>query len=149
MYMIFTRKGIVAAISLLVLAVMICSRFSAVGSVMNDGETNAQRVQFIKNLNIDIKEECTETKQITVPVKFSDVYLRYNNLQKQAGYDLTDYAGCGVTRYTYTFSGNPDKRVNLLVYKGKIIGGDISDIAFSGKMLPLAKAFKPETALKG
>lgn len=137
MYVTLTRKGIVDAIAIMLLAVGICSRFSAVGTTPKNGETNAQRVQYIKNLNINIQDECIETKKINIPAKFGDVYTGYNTLQKQAGFDLLDYAGCGVTLYTYAFTDKPDKRVNILVYKGRIIGGDISDTSLEGSMSPL------------
>lgn len=144
MYVTLTRKGIVAAMALLMLAVAVSSRFSAAGMAPQNGKTNAERLNYIKSLGIDVDEECSETAEITLPVKFGDVYTKYNNIQKQAGYDLLPYGGCNVTRYTYLTADGTGKRVNLLVYKGRIIGGDISDTALDGGMLPLQKQKKKE-----
>ncbi len=144
MYVTVTKKSLVAAIALLLLATAVCSRFSAAGMNPENGDTNYHRLDFIKSLNISVKEECIETADISVPTVFGEVYTRYNEIQKQAGYDLLPYVGCDLKRYTYQFADEPDRRVNLLVYKKRIIGGDISDNALNGDMLPLKQQEKKE-----
>lgn len=139
MYVTFTRRGIAAAIALLLLVTAVCSRFSAAGSTPQNGSTNAQRVQFITSLGIKTEEECIETAEITIPSDFGAVYERYNKLQLEVGYDLRGYKGCAVTRYTYLTCETPKRRVNILVYKGRVIGGDISDTALEGSMSALKK----------
>lgn len=144
MYVTVTKKSLVAAIALLLLAAAVFSRFSAAGMNPENGDTNSHRLDFIKSLNISVKEECIETADISVPTVFGEVYTRYNEIQKQAGYDLLPYVGCDLKRYTYQVADEPDRRVNLLVYKKRIIGGDISDNALDGDMLPLKKQKKKE-----
>ena len=77
-----------------------------------------------------------------IPKTFSQVYENYNALQKQAGYDLSAYKGAKVTIFTYpvgkvSHDNDDDYYVTLMVYKGRIIGGDISSRNFYGEMLPL------------
>ena len=98
---------------------------------------NDERVNFIASLGVEVDSENYSVKSVVIPQEFNDVYIQYNNLQKQAGYDLEKYVGKTVTQYTYCFKGSDVKRVNLLVYKQKIIGGDISSVHIDGQMIAL------------
>lgn len=57
------------------------------------------------------------------------MYNSYNQIQKNQGFDLTDYKGQKATLYTYTvtnYKGKGDYIVaDMLVCEGKLIGGDI------------------------
>ncbi len=100
-----------------------------------DISTNAKRVEYIKSLGVMLLNEEATTKEITIPQEFSDVYNKYNELQRETKFDLNAYKGKKVTIYTY----NCDKErvVNLIVYKGRLIGGDISETKLHGVMKPL------------
>ena len=81
-----------------------------------------------------------ETEQVVIPEDFSDVYEKYNAIQYEAGYDLKDYRSRSVVRYSYFLEDYDPKQyvvANLLVFEGKIIGGDISSRRLDGFMLPL------------
>ena len=71
-----------------------------------------------------------------IPTEQTPVYSRYNDLQKSQGYDLTEYAGKTVMRYVYEVNNFPDAQqpvyATLLVYKNRIIGGDITNTAAQG-----------------
>ena len=104
----------------------------------NDG-----RVQFLKNLGWDVNASPAESGQVRIPQSENQIFSRYNDLQKSAGYDLSAYAGKTVMRYVYKISNYPNATepvyATLLVYKDKIIGGDITDTAASGVMQALVK----------
>ena len=102
---------------------------------------NVSRVEFIKSLGLDPKEEVFSEKEIVIPKKFSDVFLNYNEIQKSAGYDLEDYSGFSAKVYTYFLPNfrNETAYVNLIIVDGKIVGGDISSAELNGFMLPLWK----------
>lgn len=104
----------------------------AVNAAVND-----ERVEFITSLGVEVDNENYTVKSVVIPQQFNDVYIQYNSLQKQAGYDLEKYVGKTVTQYTYCFKESETKRVNLLVYKQKIIGGDISSVRLDGQMTAL------------
>ena len=58
-----------------------------------------------------------------------------NRLQQTASMDLSPYRNKTVKRYTYAVSGHPDAETataSLLVYRGRIIGGDVADAAADG-----------------
>ena len=79
-----------------------------------------------------------QTQEILIPEEFSPVYQDYNELQKQQGYDLEDYAGRKCTLYTYAVTNYPDKNqtvlADLYLYRDRIIGGDIHSTDLNGFM---------------
>ena len=99
----------------------------------NDG-----RVQFLKNFGWDVADSPTESSQIRIPKETSQVFDRYNTLQKGQGYDLSAYAGKNAMRYVYEIRNYPGASqpvyATLLVYKNQIIGGDVTDTSAGGKI---------------
>ncbi len=73
---------------------------------------------------------------MTVPESFDKVYLGYNEMQKEQGLNLAKYQGKTVTRYTYKVTNYPDYDgtvyISLLVYKDKIVGGDVCSADVNG-----------------
>ena len=102
---------------------------------------NEGRVQFLQNLGWEVAASPTESGQVRIPKEQSPIFSRYNDLQKSAGYDLNPYAGKTVMRYVYKVTNFPDATepvyATLLVYKDKIIGGDITNTAAGGSMQAL------------
>lgn len=143
LYLTLTKKRLAVMLAAVLLLIGICGRFAAVTSVAEDASTNAKRVDFAASVGCVVDETAVSEKQVRIPENFSDVYERYNELQKQAGYDLTGYKGCEVTLYTYKVTeggiAGEETLVNLIVYRDRVIGGDISSAAVDGSMLPLKK----------
>ena len=73
-----------------------------------------------------------------IPEEMSDVFRRYNALQLSQGYDLQNFSGKTVMRYVYEIVNYPEATekvlATLLVHRGKVIGGDITDTAPGGKI---------------
>ena len=71
-----------------------------------------------------------------MPSEFDRVFASYNEIQKRQGLDLTKYAGRKVMRYTYeitNYEGEEGKvYANILVYRNKVIGGDICSARVDG-----------------
>lgn len=86
----------------------------------------------------DVSEKPYEVVEVTIPENFNAVYEKYNAMQKEGGYDLSTYKGKKCKRYTYLIPSR-NARANILVYNGKIIGGDISGITLDGIMKPLIR----------
>ena len=99
---------------------------------------NDQRVQFLESLGWDVAASPVESGQVRIPETATEVFDRYNQLQKQQGYDLSTYAGKNVMRYVYKVENFPDATepvyATVLVYKNQIIGGDITDTSAGGKV---------------
>lgn len=109
--------------------------------------SNDARVQFLRDFGWDVTTSPTESSQVRIPKEQTEVFERYNTLQKGQGYDLTQYAGKKVMRYVYKINNYPGATepvyATLLVYKNQIIGGDVTDTAAKGKI----RGFKmPEAA---
>lgn len=96
----------------------------------NDGGTNEERLAFLRAFGWEPEQTPSETQEVRIPEEFNEVFTRYNRLQQSQGYDLTPYAGKAVKRYVYLVSGHPDGcggcHATLLVYRGQIIGGDVT-----------------------
>ncbi len=91
---------------------------------------------FLSQFGWKVGSEPIEIKEVTVPAEFDKVYAAYNELQKGQGLNLTKYRGKEVTRYTYEVVDYPgyEGRVyaNVLVYRGRVIGGDICSADVTG-----------------
>ena len=84
-----------------------------------------------------------QTQSVKIPVEDSEVFRRYNELQKSQGFDLTAYAGKTAVRYVYEVLNYPDADgpvyATVFVLEGKIVGGDVTDTGANGKMRGLKK----------
>ena len=106
--------------------------------------TNDDRIAFLAQFGWEVeptpKEECT----VTIPAQFDKVFLGYNELQKQQGLNLSKYKRREVTRYTYAVTNYPgyggSVLANLLVYRNRVIGGDICSADVNG----FIHGFSPE-----
>ena len=95
--------------------------------------------QSVKQMGYDdVSETPYEVVEFTIPDVFNSVYRRYNELQRAGGYDLSLYKGKTCKRYTYLIPSQ-NARANIIVYDGKIIGGDISGITIDGIMIPIKR----------
>ena len=98
--------------------------------------TNDGRVQFLKEFGWDVAASPTESGQVKIPETSTEVFDRYNALQKSQGYDLNKFAGKTVMRYVYKINNYPGATdlvyATLLIYKDQVIGGDVTDTAAKG-----------------
>lgn len=102
------------------------------------GDTNDARITFLAQFGWEVNGEPVQTQTVSIPTEDSEVFSRYNELQKSQGYDLTQYAGKRVSRYVYEILNYPDASApvyaTVFVHAGKIIGGDVTNTAPEGAM---------------
>ncbi len=142
-----------AAVAALVLALIIllggeetASQTGAPAVSSNDG-----RVKFLTDFGWEVTTSPTESSQVKIPKETSEVFDRYNALQKGQGYDLSKFAGKKVMRYVYKINNYPGATepvyATLLVHKNEVIGGDVTDTASGGHIrgfkMPEAGATEP------
>ena len=100
--------------------------------------SNDARVQFLKDFGWEVSPSPTESSQVRIPEQASEVFDRYNQLQKSQGYDLSKLAGKNAMRYVYQISNYPGATdpvyATVLVYKNQIVGGDVTDTSPKGKV---------------
>lgn len=97
--------------------------------------SNEDRIEFLKKYGWEVESEPREIAEVDIPANFDAVYEKYNQLQIGEGLDLEKYKGKSVKRYTYLVS-NYDYEgtvlANLLIYKDRVIGGDICSARLDG-----------------
>jgi hypothetical protein len=102
--------------------------------------TEQERLDFLSQFGWQVDETKQEVCEVIIPEEFDDVYSSYNEMQLSQGFDLTRYAGERVKKWTYTVTNYPGYenkiciRANLLVFDGKVIGGDICSVEIDGFM---------------
>lgn len=131
--------AILGAIAVVIIALILLfgggdAQTTAAKAVTN----NDARVGFLASFGWEVTNSPTESSQVRIPENTTEVFDRYNQLQKSQGYDLTQYAGKNVMRYVYKINNYPGATepvyATLLVYKNQVIGGDITDTSASGKV---------------
>lgn len=99
-------------------------------------KTNEDRVNFLSQFGWKVSEKPLEEVAVTIPDEFDAVFMEYNNLQKEMGLDLSRYKRKDVMRYTYQVENYKDYNgvvyANLLIYKNKVIGGDLCSADVNG-----------------
>ncbi len=129
---------------------------AAPGVSSNDG-----RVKFLTDFGWEVAASPVESSQVKIPKETTEVFERYNALQKSQGYDLSQFAGKTAMRYVYKITNYPGATepvyATVLVYKNQVIGGDVTDTAAGGHIrgfqmpesnsqtTPTTQATQPET----
>ena len=99
-------------------------------------KSNEDRLAFLAQFGWEVEKTPTESTTVAIPAEFDKVFAEYNELQRRQGLDLSSYASRTVERYTYTvknYEGYDGKvEANLLIYRGRVIGGDICAASATG-----------------
>lgn len=98
-------------------------------TVYTEVRNNEDRVDFLSQFGYEVNETPVEQTDVTIPAEFDTVFTGYNALQKLQGLDLSNYKRKKATRYTYqitNYDGYDGKvYANMIVYRGRVIGGDV------------------------
>ncbi len=109
---------------------------SAVSYSYDKVKTAEDAVNFLSQFGWQVEAEPVEVKTVTVPSEFDKVFAAYNELQKAQGLNLLKYKGKEATRYTFAVTNyagyDGTVYANVLVYRNKVIGGDICSADVSG-----------------
>ena len=98
-------------------------------------KTAEDRVNFLSQFGWTVEETPILEEDVIIPEDFDSVFAAYNDLQKTQGLDLARYKRKGVKHYRYKVTNHPSGTAvyaNLLIYRGRVIGGDISSAAMNG-----------------
>ncbi len=141
--------GVIVLTLALLVGALVIGRTGAVtvsahtGVNFDDIKTNEDRIEFISQFGIDLTGDPKEEVEFRIPDKLEGVLADYNELQKSQGLDLTKYKNKKVTRYTYEIDGYGDYTgpvcINLIIYRGNVIGCDVSSADPAGFVEPLVK----------
>ena len=148
---------ILAAIAALILAlILLMGESNAAQTAAPAPGSNDARVKFLTDFGWDVTASPVESSQVKIPQETTEVFDRYNALQKSQGYDLSKFAGKTVMRYVYKINNHPGSTgpvyATVLMHKNKVIGGDVTDTSSGGhihgfKMPEAPNATLPEASV--
>lgn len=91
-------------------------------------KTNEDRIKFLSQFGWEVDSEPVETKEVVIPAEFDKIFAGYNQIQRAQGLDLGKYKKKKLMRYTYNvtnYDGEGTVYANILVYRNRVVGGDI------------------------
>jgi hypothetical protein len=99
-------------------------------------KTEEDRIEFLRQFGWEVKPEAVESVEVTIPENFDKIFTAYNEMQKRQGLDLSKYKKKNVQRYTYEITNYDGYDgvvyANILVYRNKVIGGDVCSADVKG-----------------
>ena len=139
--------GLTAVAALILALILLLGGNNTTQTAAPAPSANDGRVKFLQDFGWEVTTSPTESGQVRIPKEQSEVYQRYNALQKSQGYDLSQFAGKTVMRYVYRVNNFPGATepvyATLLVYKNQVIGGDITDTSPKGAVQGFQKPLIP------
>ncbi len=91
-------------------------------------KTNEDRIKFLSQFGWQVDSEPIEAKEVVIPAEFDKIFAGYNQIQRAQGLDLGKYKKKKLMRYTYNvtnYDGEGTVHANILVYRNRVVGGDI------------------------
>ena len=92
-------------------------------------KTNEDRVAYLEGCGWVVGDQPVSVEELIIPEELDDSYSQYLELQASQGFDLTEYQGKRVKRYTYQVanypSGEGEVLAALLIHKNTVIGGEV------------------------
>ena len=99
-------------------------------------KTNEDRVAYLESFGWTVESEPIAVEELLIPEQFDETYKQYLDLLSSQGFDLTQYAGKRVKRYTYVITNYPTGEKNvqagLLIYRDTVVGGDVLSSQLGG-----------------
>ena len=126
----------IAAVLIVALIMLFSGGSEPTAAAASEIATNDDRVKFLTGFGWSVTSSPVESSQVKIPETSTDVFDRYNTLQKSQGKALSQYARKTVMRYVYKVTNYPGATepvyATLLIYKNQVIGGDVTDTAAKG-----------------
>ena len=100
-------------------------------------DNNESRLSYLAEFGWECEKTPIAEEEILLPAEFDETLERYNLLQQQQGFDLSNYAGLYVMQYRYrvlNYPGNDNVEATLYLYENLVIGADIHSVELGGFM---------------
>lgn len=96
--------------------------------------TAQQRIAYLEACGWEVDASTGAVKEVIIPSDFDETYQSYADLQAKQGFELEKYRGKRVKQIIYeiTNDGEEELMAELLVYRGKIIAGDVFSMKTDG-----------------
>jgi len=99
-------------------------------------KTNEDKIAYLESYGWQVNPEPLAVEELLIPEEFDDTYTKYLELQRSQGFDLSECCGKRVKRYTYEITNYPtgetEVQISLLVYKNKVVGGEVLSAQLDG-----------------
>ena len=99
-------------------------------------KTSADAANFLAQFGWTVDGAGVKSVTVTIPSEFDKVFAAYNEIQRAQGLDLSKYKKKELTRYTFVVTNYKDYEgtvyANVLVYRNKVVGGDICSADVTG-----------------
>ena len=129
--------------AVLAFALTLGGRAVAASAEVKNVRDNDDRLAYLNGLGWQTSSQPIATEELLIPEEFDESYTGYLQLQADQGFDLTQYRGKRVKRYTYQLTNYPAQdepvQISLLIYKNRVVGGQIQSSSGSflhGLVLP-------------
>ena len=100
--------------------------------------SNDEVREYLESFGLELGEGTSDS--ITVPYEFNEVYTNYNKIQLSQGFDLAEYKGKTISRFTFEVLNHPageDIFAEVLICNKTIIGADLYSVVVDGFISPL------------
>lgn len=100
---------------------------------------SSKSVDLLNDYGWVVDKKPVDRADVIIPEPFDLVYKNYNEIQLEAGLDLTPYMGMSGRRYTYTVKNYPEDVgetvfANVICINGEPVAGDVMTVSLSGFM---------------
>lgn len=99
-------------------------------------KTNEDRIAYLESYGWQVRPDPLSVEELLIPETFDESYEEYLSLQKSQGFDLTELCGKRVKRCTYELTNYPTGetgvQISLLIYKNKVVGGEVLSPQLNG-----------------
>lgn len=116
--------------AVLAFALTLGGRAVTVSAEVKNVKDNDDRLSYLNGLGWQVSEQPIATEELLIPEEFDESYQGYLQLQADQGFDLTQYKGKRVKRYTYQLTNYPTQnepvQIALLIYKNRVVGDRFS-----------------------
>lgn len=137
-----------AAAAVILLVIFLANRGTGTAIATAAGtklESPEDRVEFLGSCGYTVSLTPARAQEVLIPKEWNEVYAQYAALQSSQGFDLKKYRGKKVMQYTYVIEDWPEEDSDpvcavLLVYKDKLVGGEIKRGGENGFIRPLLSA---------
>ena len=122
--------GTVCVILAAVIAIMLffCEENggNAAESISRRVTNNEERIEYIASKGVKTAGEPFSVEEVFLPEEPDEILLKYNEIQKNSGFNLSPYYGKTVKKYVYPLLEETETFATLYIFEEKIIAADIA-----------------------
>ncbi len=99
---------------------------NAAESISRRVTNNEERKEYVASKGFKTAEEPSSVEEVLLPEEPDEILSEYNEIQKNAGFDLSPYFGKTVKKYVYPLEEETETFVTLYIFEDRIIAADIA-----------------------